>query len=141
MALIAPDLPDIDSPETARAGAHAVFKLRTRWHLTWAQLARLLGVRSESTLQNWTSRVPSSLAPDVLDRIGYLIAIFYALEQIREDERSEQWLRVPNAGSPFFSRRPLDYMLGGRMTDLVDAHQGDSEMITVEVYFNATTLH
>ncbi len=27
------------------------------------------------------------------------------------------------------------------MTDLVDAYQGDSEMITVEVYFNATTLH
>ncbi len=111
MALIAPDLPDIDSPETARAGAHAVFKLRTRWHLTRVQLARLLGVRSESTLQNWTSRVPSSLAPDVLDRIGYLIAIFYVLEQIRGGERSEQWLRSPNAGSPFFDRPPLDYML------------------------------
>ena len=122
MVLSAPDLPDIDSPETARAGAHAVFSLRTRWHLTWAQLARLLGVRSESTLQNWTSRVPESLAPDVLDRMGYLIAIFHALEQIRGGERSEQWLRAANAGSPFFGRRPLDYMLGGRMTDLVETY-------------------
>jgi single-stranded DNA-specific DHH superfamily exonuclease len=123
MDLISPHLPDIDSPETACAGAHAVFKLRTRWHLTWAQLARLLGVRSESTLQNWTSRVPESLAPDVLDRMGYLIAIFYALEQIRGGERSEQWLRAPNAGSPFFGRPPLDYMLGGRMTDIVETYR------------------
>lgn len=123
MDLIAPDLPALDSPEAARAGAHAAFNLRSRWHLTWAQLARLLGVRSESTLQNWSSRVPESLAPDVLDRMGYLIAIFYSLEQIRGGERSEQWLRSPNAGSPFFGRPPLDYMLGGRMTDLVETYR------------------
>jgi hypothetical protein len=123
MVRIAGDLPDIDSPETARAGAHAMFRLRTHWRLTWGQLARLLGVRSESTLQNWTSRVPESLPPDVLDRMGYLIAIYYALEQIRGGELSMQWLRAPNAGNPFFGRSPLDYMLGGRMTDLVETHR------------------
>lgn len=123
MALIASDLPDLDSPETARAGVHAVLRLQGRWRLTRAQLARLLGVRSESTLQNWTNRVPESLAPDVLDRMGYLIAIFHALEQIRGGERSEQWLRSPNAGSPFFGRSPLDYMLGGRMMDIVETYR------------------
>jgi hypothetical protein len=123
MAQFTPDLPDIDAPETARAGAHAVLKLRTRWHLTWDQLARLLGMRSERTLQNWTSRVPESLAPDVLDRMGYLLAIYYALEHLRGGERSEQWLRALNNGSPFFGRPPLDYMLGGRMTDLVETYR------------------
>lgn len=116
-------LPDVDSPESARAGAHAVLRVRTRWHLTWAQLARLLGVRSERTLQNWASRVPESLAPDVLDRMGYLIAIFYALEQMRGGERSEQWLRTPNAGNPFFGRSPLDHMLGGRVMDLAETYR------------------
>jgi hypothetical protein len=123
MARIAPDLPGIDAPETARAGVHAVFRLRTRWRLTWEQLARLLGVRSVSTLQNWTSQVPETLAPDVLDRMGYLIAIYYAMEQIRGGERSVRWLRASNSGSPFLGRSPLDYMLGGRMVDLVETHR------------------
>lgn len=115
-------LPGIDSPETARAGVHAMVKLRTRWHLTWDQLARLVGVRSVSTLQNWTSHVPETLAPDVLDRMGYLIAIYHALEQIR-GERSDRWLRAPNSGSPFFGRSPLDYMLGGRIVELAETHR------------------
>lgn len=123
MAIVAPDLPDVDSAEARRAGVHAMLRLRTRWRLTWPQLAQLLGLRSESTLHNWSSRVPESLGRDVLERIGYLLAIFYALEQIRGGERSGEWLRAPNAGSPFFGRSPLEFMLGGRMTDLMETHR------------------
>jgi hypothetical protein len=123
VTIIASSLPDVHSPEAARAGVHAVLNLRNRWNLTWAQLARLLGVRSESTLQNWSSRVPETLAPDTLERMGYLMGIYYALEQIRGGERSQDWLRSPNVGNPFFGRSPLDYMLDGRMTDLMETYR------------------
>lgn len=115
-------LPTVGSPEAARAGVHAMLNLRTCWCLTWSQLARLLG-RAESTPRRWTSRAPASLSPDVLDRMGYLIAIFYTLEQIRGGHRSTHWLRAPNAGNPFFGRSPLDYMLRGRIVDLVETHR------------------
>jgi len=123
MTISTPSIPDVDSPEAARAGVHAVINMRKRWKLTWAQLARLLGVRSESTLQNWSSRVPETLAPDTLERMGYLMGIYYALEQIRGGERSEQWLHSVNAGNPFFGRSPLEYMLNGRMTDLLETYR------------------
>jgi len=116
-------LPDSDSPETARAGVHAMLRLRKHWHLTRDQLARLLGIPSGSTIDDWTIQVPEALAPDVLNRMGYMLAIYYALEQTRGGERSAEWLRAPNSGSPFFGRSPLDYMLDGRMVNLVETHR------------------
>lgn len=123
MARSASDLPDVDAPETARAGIRAAFKIRDHWQLTRPELTRLLGIRSETTLRNWTAHTPERLAPDILDRMGYLIAIFYTLEQIRGGARSVQWLRAPNTGSPFFGRPPLEYMLEGRMADLIETYR------------------
>ncbi|MEX2582803.1 MAG: hypothetical protein WD766_05995 [Gemmatimonadota bacterium] len=67
--------------------------------------------------------MPETLAPDTLERMGYLMGIYYGMEQIRGGERSQDWLRSPNAGNPFFGRSPLEYMLDGRMTDLVETYR------------------
>lgn len=116
-------LPDVDSPEVARAGINAFFGIADRWALKRTEMAALLGVRSTSTLDNWRKKPPQSLPVDTLERISYLMHIFRSLQQIFPPDRADQWLRRSNSAVPFLGQSALEFMLQGRVQHLLDVHR------------------
>lgn len=116
-------LPSAGSPEVARAGVGAFFRIADRWGLTRAEMATLLGVRSTSTLDNWRKRPPEVLSVDTLERISYLLHVYRSLQQIFPPDRADEWLRRPNSAVPFLGRSALEYMLRGRVQHLLDVHR------------------
>jgi transcriptional regulator with XRE-family HTH domain len=123
MGSVATALPDIQSPEAARAGVRAFFRLAELWGLTRSEMATLLGVRSTSTLDNWRKKAPETLQPDTLERISYLLHIHRSLRQILPAERADEWPRRPNSAAPFLGRSALEFMLQGRVQHLLDVHR------------------
>lgn len=123
MASATTPLPDIGSPETARAGIHAFFHLAELWGLTRLEMGTLLGVRSTSTLDNWRTKPPKTLQPDTLERISYILHIHRALRQMLPPERAHEWPRRANTAAPFLGRSALEFMLQGRVQHLLDVHR------------------
>lgn len=123
MAVAPSILPNVESPEVVRAGLKMVFGLAQRWELSRSELARLLGIRSTSTLDNWRKRAPETLALDTLERISYLLHIYRSLQQLLPEDRADRWIRQPNDASPFVGRSALEYMLQGQVRHLLDAHR------------------
>jgi transcriptional regulator with XRE-family HTH domain len=123
MAVAPPVIPGIESPEVAKAGVEMIFGLAECWNLSRPELARLLGIRSTSTLDNWRKKAPESLSPDTLERISYLLHIYRSLQQLLPEERADQWIRRPNRASPFLGTSALEYMLQGQVRHLLDTHR------------------
>ena len=123
MTPTATSLPDVQSPETARAGIRAFFRLAELWGLTRSEMATLLGIRSTSTLDNWRRKAPETLQPDTLERISYLLHIHRSLRQIFPPERAREWPRRANSAAPFLGMSALDFMLQGRVQHLLDVHR------------------
>jgi hypothetical protein len=119
----ADSLPDLDSPETARAGASLFAKLAEEWGLTRAEQATLLGLRSTTTLDNWRRSPPRTLGIDTLERISYLLHIWRSLHQVFPAGYGLAWLRASVHEAPFLGRTPLEFMLQGRVRDLLDTHR------------------
>lgn len=115
-------VPDVASPEVAKAGVEMIFGLAERWQLSRTELARLLGIRSTSTLDNWRKKAPETLRPDTLERISYLLHIYRALHQLLPERQADQWIRRPNQASPFLGMSALKYMLRGQVRHLLDTH-------------------
>jgi hypothetical protein len=116
-------LPDVSSPETARAGLNAFFRLAEQWKLTRSDQKTLLGLRSDSTLDNWRKKAPATLSPDTLERLSYLLHIYRSLRQLFPEDRVREWPRRTNDASPFLGRTALAFMLEGRIQNLLDVHR------------------
>jgi hypothetical protein len=121
----APPASDVDTDERlARTAVALIPGIKEKWGVTWADMARLLGLRSTSTLENWRrDRPPRSLSPDTLERASYLLHIYRSLHQNLNDRDAVDWLRNPNSGDPFVGAAPLDYMLRGQVRHLLDTHR------------------
>jgi hypothetical protein len=117
-------LPDIDSSRVAATAAEIALSLGDRWELTDEELATLLGFRSPRALQRWRKRPPRSLRRDTLERISYLAHTYRSLIQIFGGPAGEkEWLRGVNTGIPFRGQSPLQYLLQGQVTHLIDTHR------------------
>lgn len=116
-------LPDVRSPETARAGLNAFFRLAEQWKLTRNEQTILLGLRSDSTLDNWRRKAPATLSPDTLERLSYLLHIYRSLRQLFPEDRAREWPRRTNDAPPFLGRTALAFMLEGRVQSLLDVHR------------------
>lgn len=116
-------IPDLHSPETARAGIHAFFRLAEFWGLTRSEMVTLLGLGSTSTLDNWRKKAPETLQPDTLERISYLLHIHRSLRQILPPESAHEWPRRANSAAPFLGKSALELMLKGGVQDLLDVHR------------------
>jgi hypothetical protein len=116
-------LPDIQSTEAAEAGVRAFLQLAALWNLTREEMVILLGMRSTSTLDNWRKKPPETLSRDTMERISYLLHIHRSLRQIFPADRAPGWLRRPNSAPPFLGRSGMDFMLEGRVQNLLDVHR------------------
>lgn len=120
--------PTAPNPDNARAtssvAAKAMIRLAAQWGLTEAQLATLMSL-SVPTIQRWKKQVRASgqlattLGPDTLDRISYLLGIYKALHLLfSDDDQANGWIKRANSNPTFAGITPLDYMLQGHMHHL-----------------------
>jgi hypothetical protein len=49
--------------------------------------------------------------------------VYRALRQILGPDDDARWLRSANSGVPFLGRSPIEFMLQGRVADLLDTHR------------------
>lgn len=122
---------DLGTVDAARSALRLFFNIAARWKLSPSEQEVLLGV-SQPTCYRWRNgQVASALDRDTLERLGYIMNIFAALEILLPvPERADAWVRQPNT-SPLFGGEPaLKRMLGGQVGDLkvvadyLDAQRG-----------------
>lgn len=110
---------DLGTVDVARKVLHAFFNIAKAWHLTAGEQETLLGV-SQPTCYRWRhDRIASALPADTLERLGYILNIYAALQILLPvQERADAWVRLPNTAPLFGGEPALKRMLGGRVGDL-----------------------
>ncbi|MFG6417213.1 antitoxin Xre-like helix-turn-helix domain-containing protein [Roseateles sp. DC23W] len=114
-----PSSKDLGTVEAARSILRAFFNIAKAWGLSPSEQEVLLGV-SQPTCYRWRNgQIASSLSGDTLERLGYLMNIYAALQILLPvQERADTWLRVPNKAPLFAGEPALKRMLGGQVGDL-----------------------
>lgn len=110
---------DLGTVEAARKVLRTFFNIAQAWGLSSSEQEVLLGV-SQPTCYRWRNgQVASALAADTLERLGYLLNIYAALQMLLPvQERADGWIRLPNTAPLFGGESALKRMLGGRVGDL-----------------------
>ncbi len=107
------------------------FRIAELWGLSVEEQMTLLGLSARSTFFKWRKNPAIVLPKDTLERISYIVGIYKALQILLPDEKAaDEWVKRPNAASPFGGRAALDRMLSGQVADLflvrqyLDAERG-----------------
>lgn len=111
-------------PRVVREALRAFFAVADRWGLRADEARRLLGAPAESTYFSWKNRAPSSLSPDVLVRISYLLGVAALLRRLfaGAPDQADRWMRQPNNGPLTRGRTALDFVLEGGVVALDELH-------------------
>jgi hypothetical protein len=114
-----PQSPNLGTADAARKVLRAFFNIAKAWQLTSGEQEVLLGV-SQPTCYRWRNdQVASALSGDTLERLGYILNIYSALQILLPiQERADAWIRQPNTAPLFGGEPALKRMLGGRVGDL-----------------------
>ena len=100
------------------------FRIAELWRLSSEQQMKLLGMNARSTFFKWKRKAPSSLPPDTLERISYILGIYKALQILLPDTTAaDRWVRQPNQASLFAGRSALERMLSGHVADLYEVRK------------------
>lgn len=111
--------PQVISDDEAAAGARFVVALFRAWRLTDAEACVLLGGLSARSYGRWKKGQFGAMDADRRMRLSLLAGIHKALQYLfRDRQRAYAWIKQPN--DHFEEQRPLDVLLQGRMTDLID---------------------
>lgn len=110
---------DLGTVEAARAILRTFFTIAKSWGLSPSEQEALLGV-SQPTCYRWRNdQVASALSADTLERLGYILNIYAALQILLPiQERADGWVRRPNTAPLFGGEPALKRMLGGQVGDL-----------------------
>ncbi len=133
----AADADGIVSPETFSAenrgrlsgpGLRTFLNIAALWQLGTAERILVLGSPARSTFHNWVSRAQTdrniSLPLDTLLRISAILGIHKNLGILFEDPgRGVQWLRAGNASPLFGGQRPLDLILSGTQSGILEVRR------------------
>jgi hypothetical protein len=107
----------VPDPEAPRHALEGFFRIMELWGVDNDAARRLLGEPAERTFFKWKRGDVSTLAPDVLRRIGYIAGIWKALQIVYADPaQADAWVRRSNRA--FGGQSPLDRMTAGDVTDL-----------------------
>lgn len=95
----------------------AVLGLLSKWQLSDAQAAILLGGVATKTLQRWRAGSGNSITIDLSDRLSNLLGIHKALRILfSEPARYYGWINQKNEA--FAGASALDVMLNGHLADI-----------------------
>ncbi len=123
-----PELPNLADPATrARltpAAVGGVVRLAEIWQLSNAEICALLGDVSERTwFRMKKGEWSGTLSQDTLTRISALVGIFKGLRLLFSQPLSNEWVRLPNKGPLYGSRRPLDAMIAGGIPKMLEVRR------------------
>lgn len=87
-------LPSLKGKQARKALAEAVIVIFDRWQLTEADQATLLGLTDPAEVFRYREGMPLPDDPDLLERVGHLLAIYRALQRIygREPVLCDRWM-------------------------------------------------
>ena len=88
-------------------------QIAEQWELTDDQAASLAGAALDD-IDALRVKNFGAITDDTRRRLGYLLAIYAALEHLLSDKRRRhRWIKAPNRHSLFEGATALDFMLGG----------------------------
>lgn len=103
---------DLETPESRQALTRLVTRLFDRWELDTTIQLNLLGLSESDQAQLIRCRrgEPLSTSRDMLDRVGWLLAIYKTLRLLfpQNPELRSQWIKRRNRA--FADRTPLEEM-------------------------------
>ncbi|MBF0138321.1 MAG: DUF2384 domain-containing protein [Magnetococcales bacterium] len=107
----------------AVVGLRAFFQIVEKWGVhTEQEHLKLLGEPGQTTYAGWKHGQVQNVSHDTMERLGYIVGIFKALQILYSDSRlADAWIRQPN--QYFNGQSALQHMLGGRVTDLADVRR------------------
>jgi hypothetical protein len=124
MATLTHPAPWIDRRGLSGPGLRTFFRIAEQWGLSVEEQMRLLGLTARSTYFKWKRDPNVTLSRDTLERISYVLGIYKALQILLPDLRAaDEWVKRPNAATPFGGRSALDRMLSGQVADLFIVRQ------------------
>lgn len=97
------------TPATLRA----LISLANRWRLTSAQAAGLLGIAERTWFRIKRDDWSGALSQDEMTRASLLIGIFKGLHLVFSETLADEWISLPNTGSLYSGRAPVNIMLEG----------------------------
>lgn len=123
-----PSVPNLsDAPTRERLTPSAVdgmVRLVEIWRLTGPEVCALLGDVSERTwFRMKKGEWSGTLSQDTLTRISALIGIFKGLRLLFSEPLADEWVRLPNKGPLYGSRRPLDTMIEGGIPKMLEVRR------------------
>ncbi len=106
------------------AAVEGLVRLAEIWRLTSTEVCSLLGDTSERTWFRMKKREWSgTLSQDSLTRVSVIIGIFKGLRLLFSEPLSDEWVRLPNKGSLYGGRRPLDVMIEGGIPKMLEVRR------------------
>lgn len=108
-----------DARTQSGAGLRAFRTICDTWGLTEEQRLILLGRPGRSTYYHWMGAKDVVLGPDTLERLSYILGIYKALHVLLPGDAADRWIRRPNSDPLFGGRPAIDFMLRGRVGDLL----------------------
>jgi hypothetical protein len=104
-------------PEQDRHALEGFFRIMDLWDVTNEPARAILGQPAERTFFKWKRGEVGGVPLDVLRRVGYVAAIWKALQIVYSDAaQADAWVRRPNRA--FGGQTPLERMSAGDVTDL-----------------------
>ncbi|HCV01129.1 MAG: DUF2384 domain-containing protein [Planctomycetes bacterium] len=106
----------------AKVALSVFFNIMDAWRVKAKDQITLLGSPSESTYYKWKKGNVSSLSPDTLERISYVMGIYKGLGILFPTrEQADAW---PNKSNRDFNGlTAMEYMLKGSMINLWDVRR------------------
>jgi hypothetical protein len=110
-------LPRLAPREAARHALTGFFRVMELWRVGNDDARVMLGSPAERTFFKWKRGDVGAVPADVIRRIGYVAAIWKALQILYSDPgQADSWVRRPNRA--FNGQTPLERMRAGDVTDL-----------------------
>jgi uncharacterized protein (DUF2384 family) len=105
------------------AAIKAMKALAGHWHLRGHETAALLGVSASTWDRMAAGKWEQSLSQDQLTRVSAVVGVFKGLHLLFADAMADRWARLPNKGSLFDNRTPIDAMIEGGIPAMLDVRR------------------
>ncbi len=120
--------PNLADPETRAkltpAAVRGFVRLADIWRLTSAEVCALSGDVGERTwFRMKKGEWDGTLSQDNLTRISALIGLFKGLHLLFSNPLADEWIKLPNNGTYFRGRRPVDVMIEGGIPALLETRR------------------
>jgi hypothetical protein len=110
--------------DLAKAGIRGLARMGDHWGLTLEQQRVLLGSVPEATYRALLKGEGRTVGRDTLERLSLLLGIWANLEILLPNPQSSlNWMNRPHADPRFGGHAPMDWMLQGTVTALVDVRR------------------